>query len=204
MHLSLILLTSSWQQSIIAFDKYLFFLINMRLTNSFLDGMLPWYRDANTWLPLYLFLILFATINFKMRGLYWIIFFIACASITDQVSSHLLKDFFARLRPCADPDMYGYSRLLLSRCPATYSFTSSHATNHFGAAMFIHLTLKPYFKRYTHLFFIWAFTICYSQVYVGVHYPLDVFFGAILGCFIGWVMGNMSNKYAALEVVIVK
>jgi len=55
-------------------------------------------------------------------------------------------------------------------------------------AMFIFITMKDVFGKARKLFFFWAATICYGQVYVGVHYPLDVIGGGILGCGIGYAM----------------
>ena len=87
---------------------------------------------------------------------------------------------FMPLRPCADPLMTGKVNLLLDHCSGGFSFTSSHAANHFGLAMFLFISLTPLFKKYTCLFFIWAGIISYAQVYVGVHYPLDVLAGAMI------------------------
>lgn len=77
-------------------------------------------------------------------------------------------------------------RFLLPARPGNGSFTSSHAANHFGLAMFLYATLKNYLGKWMLLFFVWAFFICYAQVYVGVHYPFDILGGAVLGCLIGY------------------
>jgi membrane-associated phospholipid phosphatase len=44
------------------------------------------------------------------------------------------------------------------------------------------------------LLFAWAFVICYAQVYVGVHFPLDILGGAILGTAIGYGMSVFFRK----------
>jgi len=44
------------------------------------------------------------------------------------------------------------------------------------------------------LFFIWAASIAYTQVYVGVHYPFDVLCGALLGMALGTGMAKMFHK----------
>ena len=75
-------------------------------------------------------------------------------------------------------------RVLVNYCPMSSSFTSSHACNHFAAATFIFSTLR-HTGRWWWIVFAWAFFISYSQIYVGVHYPVDVLCGAILGCLIG-------------------
>lgn len=180
------------------FDKNLFVKINTQWTFPLLDQIFPWYRDATTWYPLYLFLLLFILINYKQRGVLWIGVFILTISISDQLSSSILKNYFARPRPCSNSNFIQQVRLLLDACPVNFSFTSSHATNHFAAAMFIFLTLKRDFKKWSYLFFIWAITICYAQVYVGVHYPLDVLGGALVGTLIGFAFANFFNRRIGL------
>jgi undecaprenyl-diphosphatase len=175
-------------------DRYLFLKINTSWTNSFLDAVLPWWRDANTWTPLYLFLILFVVINSKKQAFFWILAAICTLVLTDQISSSLVKPFFGRLRPCSDPSLINQVRLLLPNCSVGYSFTSSHATNHFGFAAFVFVTLKPIINKWGYLFFLWAATISFSQVYVGVHYPLDILSGAILGLLIGYTTAYFFNR----------
>ncbi|NDE11909.1 MAG: phosphatase PAP2 family protein, partial [Chitinophagia bacterium] len=129
------------------------------------------------WIPLYLFIFLFLLINFKKQGVWIIVFLILTVSLTDSISSHVFKPFFNRLRPCSDPEMDGMVRLLLNYAPRNGSFTSSHAANHFGIAFFLYQSLKPYFAHKLWPFFLWAFFISYAQVYVGVHYPMDIIGG---------------------------
>jgi undecaprenyl-diphosphatase len=78
-----------------------------------------------------------------------------------------------------------YVRLLLKQCSGSYSFISNHAANHFALASFAFLTFRGIFKKWMCLAYAWAFFIAYAQVYVGVHYPLDVLGGAVLGITIG-------------------
>jgi undecaprenyl-diphosphatase len=173
-------------QTIIKLDKYLFHLINGQFTNSFLDWILPWLRNPMVWIPLYLFIFLFLLINLKKQGAWIIVFMILTVSLTDSISSHLFKPFFNRLRPCSDPEMYGMVRLFLNYTPRNGSFTSSHAANHFGIAFFLFHSLKTYFANKLWPFFLWAFFISYAQVYIGVHYPMDILGGAILGCLVAY------------------
>ncbi|HYJ64376.1 MAG TPA: phosphatase PAP2 family protein [Parafilimonas sp.] len=175
-------------------DVYFFYKINTVWTSSFLDHIFPWWRDSTTWYPLYLFLLLFVIINFGWRIWTYILFVALNVTITDQLSSTFFKHWVPRLRPCQDPFMHHVVRMILNHCSGGNSFPSSHATNHFGAAVFFFFTLKPYFKNYTYLFFFWAATVSYGQVYVGVHYPTDIIGGAIIGSMIGYVMALIFNK----------
>ncbi|MCX6299212.1 MAG: phosphatase PAP2 family protein [Bacteroidetes bacterium] len=188
------ILQHAWE-FINTWDRYLFLKINSSWTNPFFDAILPWWRDSNTWTPLYLFLILFVVINSKKQAFFWILAAIITLVLTDQISSSLVKPLFGRLRPCSDPSLINQVRLLLPNCSGGYSFTSSHATNHFGFASFVFITLKPLIKKWGNLLFLWAATISFSQVYVGVHYPLDILSGAILGLLIGYTTAYFFNLW---------
>ena len=180
-------------------DYFLFSKLNGQWHNSFFDGAIPFIRESYFWLPFYFFLILFATINFKNKGWYWALFFIMNAMLSDFVSSDLIKDSLFRLRPCHDPTLADKVRFLVSYCPVSSSFTSSHAVNHFAAAMFIFTTFKKAISPYWGYVFLWAFFISYAQVYVGVHFPLDVFCGAIVGLILGYIPATIFNKKIGLE-----
>lgn len=185
-------------------DTWLFLKINNDWTTPFLDNNFPWWREASTWYPLYFFLLLFAFINFGLKVWPWVVFFAITFAISDQVSSGILKDWIGRPRPCNDDVLMGHVHLLLNRCPSSGSFTSSHATNHFAAACFIFYTMRAYFKKWGYLFFLWAATISYGQVYVGVHYPLDIIGGAILGCCIGSLTAYLFNKWLGLPELLIE
>jgi undecaprenyl-diphosphatase len=179
-------------------DTWLFLKINTVWTSPFLDSVFPWWREANAWIPLYLFLLVFAVMNFKKKALPWILFVVITLILTDQLSSSYIKNWFARPRPCRDEFLMSHVRLLLNNCSGTYSFTSSHAVNHFGFAIYLFVTLRTVFKKWRYLFLVWAATICYAQVYVGIHYPLDVFCGALLGCGIGYLTATIFHKRTGL------
>lgn len=175
-------------------DTLLFLRINTEWTNSFLDSIYPWYREGNAWVPFYLFLIVFAVLNFGKKAWPWILFAAITVTLTDQVSSHIIKPLIARPRPCRDDFMLEKVRLILNNCSGGFSFPSSHATNHFGFAMFLFITLTPVQKKWRYLFFVWAATICYGQVYVGVHYPVDILCGTLLGCLLGYCTGTFYMR----------
>jgi membrane-associated phospholipid phosphatase len=190
--------TAGWFSGIDAFDRKIFFLINNDSSNRFFDAVLPFMRESNFWAPLYLFMLLFAVLNFGKRGWLWFLFAVCTAALTDLVSSHLIKEHIFRLRPCQNPELADRINILANYCPQSSSFTSSHAANHFGLAVFVVLTLRRYTSSWIYLFYAWAFIVCYTQVYVGVHYPLDVISGALVGSLPGYFMARFFNNYAGL------
>lgn len=178
-------------------DQWLIRHINQDWGNPVFDYVLPFMRETGTWLPLYLFLVLFVTINFGIRGFWWLLGFLLTAALADIVSSHVIKNAVMRTRPCQDPEIGPQLRFFINYCPGSSSFTSSHATSHFALAMFFYMTLK-HLSRWVWLFFVWAGLIAYTQVYVGVHYPFDVLCGGILGCGIGLLVSKMYLKQAGM------
>ncbi len=166
-------------------DRWLFSRINQQWTNSFFDGLFPFMRESEIWVPFYVFLLVFITLNFGKKGWLWAFSLIMTVVVSDLVSSHLIKTLVTRLRPCRDPDMSSTIHVLVTYCPGSSSFTSSHACNHFAMATFIYLTLRQTSSIWA-VVFVWAALISYAQIYVGVHYPGDVAGGTIIGCLIGY------------------
>lgn len=182
-------------------DTWLFLQINNHWTNTLFDSVFPWWRESVAWAPLYVFLIALVFVNFRKQAWYIILFVLITVTLSDQISSNLLKKWIERPRPCNDAALLSDVRLLLNHCSGGFSFTSSHATNHFAISMFLFMTMRQFFGRWIWAFFLWSASICYGQIYVGVHYPLDVFCGALLGLSIGWFTGTAFLKQqASLEL----
>jgi undecaprenyl-diphosphatase len=181
-------------QPLLSYDRQLFRFINNGCSNSFFDWLMPWVRNSNLWFPLYLFLLLLVLINYKKTGWWWLLFAVLTVSASDFVSSGIIKQSIWRLRPCNDPGLASWIHVLVGYRPQSSSFTSSHAANHFSMAMFFYSTLRPHFKKWPVLFLLWAFLISIAQVYVGVHYPLDITAGALIGILIGYLSGKLFNR----------
>ena len=175
-------------------DHDLFVNINSKWTNPFFDFIMPFIRNPINWIPLYLFLLVFAIVNFRIKAYWWIIFFLITVAVTDMTGTYIFKHGIERIRPCNNPDMLEQLRLLIG-CPGGYSFTSNHAANHFGMAAFLFFTFRQLFKKWIWLVFLWAGSIGYAQVYVGVHYPSDIGGGMVLGIIAGTFTGLIFNKY---------
>ncbi len=185
-------------QQVLELDKHLFTIINSKWHSNFLDATLPLLRHAMVWAPFYLFMILFGLINFKKTGVWWVLFAAGTVALTNIISSDFIKENIFRLRPCNDPEMAANLRFLLSYKPQSSSFTSSHAANHFGLAAFFFFTLSPKIGKWAWLFFAWATIVIYAQVYVGVHYPLDVICGGLVGFLFGYLSARSFNKNYSL------
>ena len=112
----------------------------------------------------------------------------------DQFSHNVLKEIFERLRPCKTLD----DIITPAGCGDTYSFPSNHAFNNFAAATFFFLL----YKNLKWILFTTAALISISRVYLGLHYPSDVFAGAILGILFGYLFALLViriNNYLTVK-----
>jgi len=174
-------------EQIIQLDQNLFFGINQGLSNPFFDWLMPALRNRFFWTPLYLFIVIFLVRNYGKKGWYILLFAILTFGLTDYLSSSVIKPSVERLRPCNDPEIKNEVRNLIA-CGTGYSFPSSHAANHFGLAVFLILVFFHKWRLILPIGLFWAFFVSFAQIYVGVHFPLDIMGGALLGSMIGYIM----------------
>ena len=179
--------------SLMDMNRSLFELINSGMANPVFDFIMPFLRLPVIWVPLYVFFATFFIINFKKEAIYIFVFAAVTIFFTDQLNSHVLKSIFQQPRPCADVIMGPHLRLLVD-CGSGFSFPSTHAINHFAFAFFLIGLIGKKVRFLTPLMILWAFSVCFAQVYVGVHFPLDVITGGLLGTLIGYWSGYFCKK----------
>lgn len=175
-------------------DRVIFDFINQTMTNPILDVLLPVMRHKETWIPLYIACVIW--IIYRNRSKAWIPLLAVAVTMTvsDTLSSKLIKKSVKRQRPCQVVEEHPQT-ITRVRCGSGYSFTSSHATNHFTLAWFLPILLGFRQKWFKWLCLVWAGIISFSQIYVGVHYPIDIICGALLGSFLGYSVLRLYTKY---------
>lgn len=170
-----------WLQHILETDKELFLFLN-GFHNDFWDTIMLMVTRKETWIPFFLIILFFFVRNYRSKSILIFLFLAITILVSDQLSV-LLKESFQRLRPVHEPAIQDMVHNVL-RKGGLYGFVSSHAANSFAILMF---TARIYKNRsYSFLLVFWALLFSYSRIYSGVHYPLDIFGGAILGLLVGY------------------
>ena len=169
--------------------------VHANLHSEWSDAIIPWLRNKYTWIPLYIFIISFMLFNFRSKGWIWVLLILFTVGLADTTSSKFIKKSVKRLRPCHTEQVQDNIDLLVG-CGGLYSFTSSHAANHFAISFFIFFTLGKVIRKIRWPVLIWAAVVSFAQVYVGVHYPLDILGGCIVGLIIGGAVAwYFNNKW---------
>lgn len=100
--------------------------------------------------------------------------------------TEIIRFFWERSRPFVENNV----NLIISH-DATGSFPSGHAAFYFAIATVVYF----YNKKLGILFFIASFLMGVSRVFVGVHWPLDIVAGAVVGIFSGWIIVKLSKRF---------
>lgn len=144
------------------------------------------------WIPFYIILLYLLYKRFPVKKLIFILIFIAIGiTISDQLAG-IFKGGVARLRPCHTDLLIAKMRLVI--CGGQYGFYSAHASNCFFIAGFLSMLMGDKYRFLPYILFFWAALVSYSRIYLGVHFPLDVAYGAAVGFLLSGVFANLVRK----------
>jgi undecaprenyl-diphosphatase len=186
-------------EQLIQYDAELFLYLNNLGTEPW-DGLWLVITNKLTFIPLYAILLYLIYKKYGVKPLLLMVLLITLMiTFTDQITN-VFKRGFMRPRPCGAEDLVDYVRFIAPRC-GKYGFFSGHASNSMAAAVFGGLILRPYFKNLIFLLLFWSIIVSYSRIYVGVHYPLDIFCGMTFGGLSGYMFYKL---YGVLSKRILK
>ncbi|MFM9027017.1 MAG: phosphatase PAP2 family protein, partial [Bacteroidota bacterium] len=161
-------------------DRSLLVAINS-LNNPVLDDFFLAVTDRWIWIPAYILLAWYLFRVFR-KDFFWLLAAVFVTVLfTDQFASSLLKPLVHRLRPCHVEDLSQQLHLIDGVCGGSFGFVSSHAANTFGLTSLVFFIMDRKWYWLTISLFAWSIVVSVSRVYLGVHYPLDIFGGALLG-----------------------
>lgn len=108
----------------------------------------------------------------------------ACV-ISRLVFTEIIRLFAPRPRPFVENQI---SQLI--NHASTPAFPSGHAAFYFAISTVIYF----YNKKAGYFFFLASFLICLGRVFCGIHWPLDILAGAIVGIFSGCLIIKIFKR----------
>ncbi|MDB2606368.1 phosphatase PAP2 family protein [Zobellia sp.] len=178
-----------WQE-LIQQDKELFLFLNNLGTSNW-DAFWLFISNKFSAVPLYVLLLFLAYRTYGLKKtLVLLVTVVLLIVVTDQLGN-FFKYGVRRLRPCHDPTLDGLVRLVKSSCGGKFGYFSAHAGNSFAVAFFFTFLLKHLYNYLGLLLLFWAILVAYSRIYLGVHFPLDVITGALIGLFFSWLFSKL-------------
>ena len=190
----------SFLETLISWDKDLFLTLN-GIHHPMVDVLMFYISKMWIWVPLYLGVIYFIVRKWKMEAIWIILSIVICVVLTDQLTN-LTKEIFQRLRPSHEPDLQGLVHHVNGYVGGRFGFVSGHSSNVFGFALLSSLIIKNMY--YTWSIFTWATIVAYSRIYLGVHYPLDIFGGIVLGVGIATIVYLILDKFRKKLIAEIK
>jgi undecaprenyl-diphosphatase len=178
--------------SLISNDQELFLWLN-GLHAPWADTLMFWITYKVTWIPMYAVLVMITARATGRQSIAILVTVIAAVVLADQVTSGLMKPYFARFRPCHEPLLAGLVHEV-GNCGGSFGFASSHASTSFALATVWFVLLKNKVKHMW-LLLLWPCLYSYSRVYVGVHYPGDIMVGAMVGVTAGLICIRLHNTF---------
>lgn len=178
---------------------------------------LMWYiSKSTTWLPLYALLVglvvwRFGVLDYRNHRhtkrfcvvqclLIFVAFAIAVGG-ADYISSGIIKHSVCRLRPTHEPALEGMLHIVRGYTGGMYGFVSSHAANTMACALLFSLLWRGRVATCGLMF--WVVMNCYSRMYLGVHYPLDIVGGLIVGSLVAllvyWLLRRLLYRLSIAQ-----
>jgi len=192
----------------LSYEKTLFLYFNGK-HSPFFDGAMSMASNSWLWIPIYLIFILILIRTLKVLSLSYIvtniILVLSCIALLVVISKLLLPSvfelFISRIRPCYDAEISPMIHLVGEKCTKRYGFYTFRSCTAFAISTFFVFLFDETFRWVKFLLMFWAFCVAYSRIYLGAHYPVDVFVSCISGIFLGYLIYRLY--YYIKESVLV-
>ena len=162
-----------------AMDTMVFLTVNSH-HNAYFDSVMWLVSGKLIWVPMYVSLFFVLLKNYSYKVVFAILLAIGVVILfTDSFTAQVIRPWVCRLRPSnLDNPMSSMVHIVDGYRGGAYGFPSNHASNTWGFAFFITFLFRRY--KLTFFFFLWALLVCYSRMYLGVHYFGDLLIGGLL------------------------
>ncbi len=171
-------------------DRELFIWLNSHYA-TWLDPVMVLLSDYTAWFVVFTLIIITMLLKDSVTGKAATLFLLIGVALNSFLNQ-VVKFLIMRPRPGNDNLLTEFFREL-EDTGSSYSFFSAHSSTSICLALFSALYFRS--PLYSVLIFIWAFGVAYSRIYVGKHYPLDVFTGILFGLVTGYAAYRMYLNY---------
>lgn len=175
-----------------ALDRQLFLFLNS-FHSVYLDEFMYLVTKIVIFTPLFIYWIYLLFKKYKGKKMLVLLPFIALLiTITDQAATQT-KEHVKRFRPTHNIEIGHQIHVVRDYRGGDHGFFSGHASNTFGIATLLFWMLSNKSMAFRSTFFLWAGLTSYSRIYLGVHYPSDIFMGMLVGLAAGSLVFYMLN-----------
>lgn len=153
------------------------------------------YTITQLWfsIPLFIFWLIFVLKKSTTKKITLILVSLVVLIVLTDQSSNQVKHAVKRYRPSHNLEIQELVHSVNNYKGGQYGFFSSHAANTFGVATFLCLLFNDRKLIFKYHFFIWAIVVSFTRIYLGVHYPSDIFVGMLDGILVGFVVFKIAN-----------
>ena len=161
-------------------------LLTLNFDGGVLMDNLMWMASSKTlWIPLYLLLIYLLLRRYGWKNTLLALVVIAVTIVLADQICNLFKNNLPKFRPSHNPELEGLVHIVRGYRGGKYGTVSAHAATITSVAMFSSLLLQR--RWWSIVCCMWVAVVCYSRIYLGVHFPLDILCGICLGVLLGWL-----------------
>jgi len=181
-------------------DYQLFIFLNTAFSNPFFDVVIPWITSSTNLVVMYILASLAHIILSKDRklALSRVVVASVLLGLMDWGGHNIIKEIFERPRPNNAAYFINGTHQLFPQCNflagtsrAYLSFPSNHALTNAAVVMVWSL----WFPKMAKFLLPFAVFIGFTRIYVGVHYPFDIFFGLLFGFGFGYLTYKLTQKW---------
>jgi len=159
------------------------------------------------WVPVYCWMLWLLQRRYGWKQFAWMVVFIALSVlINDQLASGLFKEWVGRPRPTYTEGISTLVHTVRDSSGAEYrggkyGFYSSHTANLFGVAILFVFWMRPMRNVALIALYGWVSLVAYSRIYLGVHFPLDILAGVLMGSAMGYLVYRTHLRYFPIKPV---
>ena len=116
-----------------------------------------------------------------------------CILLADGMADGIVKPLVARPRPAMDPYLKYLVDVVDGHRGSGFSFFSAHAANTMSLAVFFSMLVRN--RLFTVVMVLWSLLNCWTRLYLGLHYPVDIVCGLLWGIVSGLISYMVYHKF---------